>query len=277
MTVNMINSQAMFNRWYVNYEGQPYNCSVVNKEDDIITFVSYGFGRLLKEHPEYEGKLIFISEGSWIQPLLKKVDQTWVTDSLTEFWKRFTNLELKFRRKLATTTNLSLKTILAKLDPKERRTKKLLSFWFRKFLKEHKERLRRGEFAIRITWDNRQLGTGSVSFYKFYMTEFHYFPCILAKYIMFPTGDRDWTYFLSQIYLRKRHIFSENEIKSFKAETLRLYPGGNSLDTEKWESLFSLRIDMRDQEFFHFSLIGKIVYRYLRLKKRFLGLFYRNS
>jgi hypothetical protein len=275
MTVKMLNTQAMFDRWYVEREGHSYDCSVVHREEDI-SFVSYGFGRLLKEHPEYEGKLVFISEGSWIQPLLKKVNRDWAVDpsnpSSALLEVRFPALEQKFRKQLASTCNLSLKTVLDKLDPKERRTKKLLSFWFRRFIKEHKERLRRGEFAIKLTWDDRRIGTGAVCFYKFLMTELHYSPCCIAREVTFPRGQRDWTYFLSQLYLRKKYIFSEEEVHSFREESQRLFPEGNG-DENKWTRMFSLRIDMRRQEFFHFSLWGKLVYRFLKVKKFILRIF----
>lgn len=283
MTVKMLSTQAIFNRWYVDQLGQSYDCSVVHREEDIC-FVSYGFGRLLKEHPEYEGKLVFISEGSWIHPLLKKVNQTWAVDvrnpSSVLLEIRFPALEQKFKKRLASTCNLSLKTILTKLDPKERRTKKLLSFWFNRFIKENKEKLSRGEFAIKLTWDDRSIGTGKVSFYKFLLTELHYSPCHLARDITFPRGPRDWNYFLSQLYLRKRYIFSDEEIFSFQEESIRIYnqtfPEGtyNSQGNEhKWGRIFSLRIDMRNQEFFHFSLRGKLVYKFQRLKKSFFRFF----
>lgn len=272
MTVKMLNTQAMFDRWYVDDEGRTYNGSIICRGGDV-GFTTYGFGRLLKEHPEYEGKYIFISEGSWIQGLLKKVNSDWIYNPRVQHseypYIRFQHLENKFKIKLASTCNLSLKTILSKLNPEERRTKKLLSSWFTLFIKEHKERLRRGEFAIVLRWEDRQKGTGSVSLHKFIMTELHFSPCCLARDVVFNSGKKDLEYFLSLLFLRKKHIFTKEEIVSFWETTKENLRSMDQEGFDDWifdgfreQNLFTLPINIQQQEFFHYSLWGRLVHRY---------------
>ena len=85
----------------------------------------YPFARLLKEHPEYEKKYIFLSNGDWIKPLTDIVKESWIS-KLDEIPKSLNNL-VKYPPRH------DINNMLKRLDPKTETTRKLLKRTLIKF------------------------------------------------------------------------------------------------------------------------------------------------
>jgi hypothetical protein len=144
----------------IPFEGSPEICG-----GTLGSYNAYWFWRLLLEHPEYNGKYIFISEGEWIAPLLKKVDSRW--NDIYYYSIALKRHDTKYTKRLNTFCNVSIPTILRKLNSKDNRTNRLLKNWFEKYLSWNRTFMTGGEFAIRLKWQDTAKETIWMSLIKF--------------------------------------------------------------------------------------------------------------